>query len=345
MRSPTDQSWAVPHSTKIVQKTSTGLGGNWATEKLQRLGYYHPLGPSHLTFPKAQLEATLARLTDCLRVLSCHVQYEDDYLSASCLTMERVRFQVSFFEKDATTLILEIQRRSGDSYIFHRHYARPILAIIRFNKFPDTSQADKERISLSLDRLATSNLTVSNDDITDAIELVSKLVTSERWDACLLGMESLESLTNTLKTGYPVAIRVAREIVVSSTSEMPNKLARVMLHYLLNEKEGEVAFRALHVWANVLQLAATDSEIPLDTFCDTICPADVLLHSLMDRVEQVREHPHEATMALWGLAALHRAMPQLGSDISWQTVRDAEAVGAAQHAALERASRKVLEAR
>jgi len=337
---------SIESDSKMSDRSdSNNISGEWSTEKkLRRLGYFHPLDPSHVTFPKAQLKDILQRLTDCLRVLSCHVLYEDESLSADCLTMEHVRFQIAFFETDAATVILEVQRRAGDSYIFHHNYARPILAIIRCNNSnvqDETRRLMDQRMLLSLDQLVT--IDVTDDDISQAIELATQLVTSERVDACGLGMESLEALTDTTKTGNSVAIKVAREFVVPS-SETSNELVRVMLRYLLNEKDSETTYRALHVWANVFQLVANDVETSLDIFCDTICPAEILLRSLMSWVEEVHQSPHEATIALWGLAALCQSKPQLGSHISRHAVREAGAVGAARHAALELASRKVLEA-
>jgi len=328
-------------STMSGPPDSISTPGDWATEnKLRRLGQYHPLDPSHVTFPKAHLRDNIRRLTDCLRVLSCRVLYEDQKLSANCLTMEHVQFQITFFEKDPLTVILEVQRRAGDSYIFHHDYARPILATVRRNgKIQDEKCRLMNRsIALSMDRLVTVDVT--EDHIKQAIELATQLIISERIDACSLGMESLESLTDANKTGRSVAIKVAREFVVPSC-KTSSELVRVMLQYLLDEEESEASYRALHIWANVLQLVASDAETSLDQFCDTICPAEVLLRSLMSWVEEVHRHPHEATMALWGLAALCRCKPRLGSLISRHALRNAEEVGLARHAALELASRKV----
>ena len=116
-----------------------------------------------------------------------------------------------------------------------------------------------------------------------------------------------------------------------------------MLRYLLNENETDLTYMALKVWANVWQVAALDTETPLKSFCDVLCPADVLMRCLMSRVEHFHRQPHEATLALRGLSALCHEMPQLRTFVSWHAVEQANAVGST--AALEQAARTFLEGR
>lgn len=323
-------------------KTTIVIHGGWARDKLRKLGYYHPAQPSHETFPKSQLEEMLARLTECFRTLSCHVTYEGDGLGAECLTMEKVEFHVSFFEKDTQTVVVEVARRSGDSFVFHHDYAQPILQVIRGVSVSDNPQSmELHRTALILDRLGTS---VSDEDIAMALEMALRLVASDRFDARQLGMESLEALTDARVTGWSTASAVTRGLVMP-LDETSEKLANIMLRYLLDNQASNAGFTymALKVWSNVWQVAAMDTEAPLETFCDVLCPADVLMRCLMNHVEHFDNQPHEATLALRGLSALCREMPQLRAFVSWNAVEQANAMGST--AALEQASRTVLEAR
>lgn len=319
--------------------------GCWAKDKLRKLGFYHPLEPSHVSFPRSDLAATLERLTRCFKMLSCRVLYEDELLSAACLTMEQVEFQVSLYEsrQDQQTVLLELQRRTGDSYVFHQDYAQPILAAAQGQELSGHLPS-KRMCGISMDRLA-KHAGVSDEDVDVAIELATNLVTADRLDACRLGMESLVTLTDASKTGMSTARKVARELVMPSggTSE---KLMHAMVKYLLSTEASEdLIFHALQVWANAWQLAADDMETPLDSFCDVACDRETLLNSLMDRVENVGSEPHQATLALQGLAALCREMPHLRGSVSWRAVEQANAVGESENAALELASRKFLDAR
>jgi hypothetical protein len=320
----------------------------WATNKLCTVGYYHPIQPSHITFPKANLNDVLERLTECFRALSCKVLYEQDLLGAACQTIERVQFQVSLFEtrQDQQQILLEFQRRAGDSCVFHQLYVTPIIAFLK----GDGSDLGKRKTPACppLDQLSQHAGMVTEDDVVIAIELATSLVTADRLDACQLGMESLETLTDTSKTGWSTALAVAKALIKPEDATS-NRLAQTMLRYLLegNQGDGEdsLAFHALVVWSNAWQVGAEDRETSLDCFCDVAVPSDVLMHSLMDRVEQVHSCPHQATLALNGLNALCRGMPSLRSNVSWAAVEIARAVGSSENAALEAASIKLLNGR
>lgn len=326
---------------KKNRKVIIVVPGGWARDKLLKLSYYHPVQPSHETFPKTQLEEMLTRLTECFRALSCHVSYAKDRLGADCLTMEKVAFYVSFFEKDTQTVIVEVQRRAGDSYLFHHDYAQPILAVIRGVRASDKQQSIQRRTAAFLDRLGTS---ISEEDIGEALEMAFRLVTSDRFDARQLGMESLVALTDTKVTGWSTASAVTRGLV-TPLDETSEKLANIVLRYLLEDDNAitDLTYMALKVWSNAWQVAAVDTETPLESFCDVMCPADILMRSLMNRVEHFENQPHEATLALRGLSALCREMPQLRPFVSWHTVEQANAMGST--AALEQASRTFLEVR
>uniref|UniRef100_A0A6S8M2G0 Uncharacterized protein n=1 Tax=Amphora coffeiformis TaxID=265554 RepID=A0A6S8M2G0_9STRA len=355
-----DLSHLLPHIPSInpkplpVSKIVPTPPAGWAVDKLTRLGYYHPLEPCHVDFPKARLNDMLKQLPECLRLLSCQVSYEDRWLAAACKTMEQVEFQVSFFEdrKDTQVVFIELQRRCGDSYVFHQDYVQPILAVVqrvKHGQAVDATPTQPCRISgMDLDSLLAEHCEqATDDDVTLAIELATNLVMADRIDALRLGMESLEVLTDTSKTGMSTARKVARVLVVPA-DEASHKLVHILLRYITDESEDQeedIRFRALQVWSNTWQVAADDMECPLESFCDVFCSKDTLVRSLMSRVEHVREQPHEATLALRGLEALCRKNDDLLSEVSWPAVEQAKDLGAAENVALEQACRKFLKAR
>ena len=253
--------------------------------------------------------------------------------------MEKVEFNVSFFEKDSQMIIVEVQRRCGDSYVFHHDYARPIMAVIRGVRVNNLYRNLAWHETMLLDRVKGG---VSEQDIATAMDLAAQLVASDRLDARQLGMESLVTLTDTKVTGWSTASSVARAFIMPF-DETSNKLANIMLRYLLNESSSDLTYLALKMWSNVWQVTAADTETPLESFCDVLCPADILMRCLIHRVEEFHQHPHEATLALRGLTALCREMPQLRTFVSWHTVEQANAIGST--AALEQASRTFLEGR
>ena len=331
------------HSSRAqeqVHKPSSQYGSDWAIGKLRKLGYYHPAEPSHVCFSKSQLGRTLARLKDCLRALSCHVLYETNECGAECQTMDRIHFQITFFEKDPQTILFEIQRRAGDSFVFHCQYTRPILAAIRGSQLSSLhSQSTDCNMAVSIDHLA---IAASEEEVSEAIELAANMISTDRLDACQLGMESLAVLTDTTKTGLSTARKVAHALLMPAEGKS-SKLVQILLRYLLDRKESDLTYYALKVWSNVWQIAAGDDETHLDAFCNTVCPASTLVCSLANRIDHVHEHPHEATLALLGLSALCHEMPQLRIVVPRSCVEEAKAMGAFEHAALEQASRLYLE--
>jgi hypothetical protein len=343
--------WSLysPTLSTEIRKESKAAPTNsmgWATEKLRPLGIYHPLDPSHVSIPRAQLADALERLSDSFRRLSCHVAYEESYLSAACHTMEQVQFQVSLYEsrEDAQMIFLELQRRAGDSCIYYQEYVHPILAVVTGQSMPVPRRCSLDRLpAASLDRLAKL-AGMEEDDVDVAIELTTNLVTSDRIDARRLGLESLEVMTDLSKTGWSTASKVARSIVLPE-DETSQRLSQVMLGYLMSTDSGDLPYRALQVWSNTWQVAAEDPETALESFCERACPADILVNTLMTRVEGMQDQPHEATLALVGLTALCREMPHLRTSISRATVEHANVVGTQGHAALAQASGKFLAAR
>lgn len=332
----------VPSTTQVKELLPPKAPSSWAIDKLRRLGYYHPLDPFHLSFPKNQLNHVLGRLTDCFRAMSCRVSYEADLLSAACLTMEQVEFQVSMFidRTDAENILLEVQRRAGDSYTFHHDYAQAIRKAVQGQPVEEKTMDMDIDLGLSLEKLSQSMAT--DDDITVAIELATALVLADRLDECRLGMESLEALTDISKTGQSTARKVSRALVMPQ-DEISRKLSEAMKEFLLEKSEENLSYHALMVWSNAWQVAADDIETPVESFCPMVCEEYELMHCLMSRVEEVHRQPHEATLALKGLTALCREMPQLRTSVSWKAVEKCQLVGSAQNYALEQASRRFLE--
>lgn len=347
----------------LITEHSLSLGG-WEVAKLKKLGKYHPLELSHVSFPRAHLETVLGRLSEGLRALSCSVSHHNHGLSASCHTMERVSFQVSFYEKNPNedmgetdleltetisekngVVVMELQRLCGDSFTFHQ-YVRQILDTVEGKKNSD-QRFDMNDFSYGrfLDELVNPSNTVGIRDLEFAMKRAEKLITAHSIYDRQMGLETLQTFTDAKQTGIFVASKVSRELLMPST-ESSNKLASDMLRYLLDPTtEGVLSYAALHVWSSVFQIASNDPGTTWEAFFDALCPLDVLVGRLQWHVEQVHNHPHEATMALVALAALQKAAPhRIGPNISWCAVQQANAVGRAHHAALERASLKFMKA-
>jgi len=123
---------------KITPLSSMGknlpleTASGWKHPRLTRPSIYYPLAACHVRFHKERLNTVLDDLRQTFHRLSLQVaSYESSPIAASCWSLDQVEFRVSLWEsrEDKEVAVLEIQRRSGDAYIFSR-YARSIVALV-----------------------------------------------------------------------------------------------------------------------------------------------------------------------------------------------------------------------
>ena len=92
-----------------------------------------------------RLNAVLDDLRQTFHRLSLQVAaYESSPIAASCWSLDQVEFRVSLWEslEDKQVAVLEVQRRSGDAYIFSR-YARFIVALVNGSQSGTSSASSR----------------------------------------------------------------------------------------------------------------------------------------------------------------------------------------------------------
>jgi hypothetical protein len=210
---------------------SNDLAGNsnWVPTALRPVPAYYPLEKSSRLVEESSPEEIAARLSECLRTLSVHAIYDND--TAHLLSSENVEMQLSLWRTPATSLtpgvVVELQRRKGDSIAFHR-YSRNILdaAAMGDEEFatanPNNSAADDVLYSKRVQRLLSTELSKNHDldeheNAIIAIEIAHDLIMKDRMDARQLGMESLCLLTDPRKTGYMTSVLTSHVVLLGST--------------------------------------------------------------------------------------------------------------------------------
>jgi hypothetical protein len=202
---------------------------NWVPTALRPVPAYYPLEKSSRLVEESSPEEIAARLSECLRTLSVHAIYDND--TAHLLSSENVEMQLSLWRTPATSLtpgvVVELQRRKGDSIAFHR-YSRSILdaAVMGDEEFatanPNNSAADDVLYSKRVQRLLSTELSKNHDldeheNAIIAIEIAHDLIMKDRMDARQLGMESLCLLTDPRKTGYMTSVLTSHVVLLGST--------------------------------------------------------------------------------------------------------------------------------
>lgn len=217
---------AASRQPERVEHTSTSY---WSPIQLRPVPAFYPLEKSSRLIEDEPASAIAARISHCLRALSVQATYDNHAATASLLTAENVEMHLSLWHKLATPqnptvgVVVELQRRKGDSIAFHR-YSRSILDAavgdLDFDDLPhdlleDVMYSKKVQRLLSMELKNEHNQEHENAVI--AIEIAHGLLMKDRMDARQLGLESLCLLTDPRKTGYITAVLTSHVVLLGST--------------------------------------------------------------------------------------------------------------------------------
>jgi len=146
------------------------------------------------------------------------------------MTSEGVEMHLSLWKtmSEKAGIVVELQRRKGDSIVFHR-YSRFILdaAIGDFNTEQhlethgqdlDIVYSKKVQRLLNLDRTGWSSTAAEYENAVIAIEIAHGLLMKDRMDARQLGLESLCLLTDPKKTGITTALITSHVVLLGTAT-------------------------------------------------------------------------------------------------------------------------------
>ena len=206
------------------------LSSNWVPTALKPVPAFYPLEKSSRLIEYDSPKEIAGRLSECLRTLSVHAVYDND--QASLLTAENVEMHLSLWQTPANRVpqgvVVEIQRRKGDSIAFHRYSGAILDAAVGENVYPSEELQDDIMYSKKVQRLISMEMN-KNQDLMEhenaivAIEIAHGLLMKDRMDARQLGLESLCLLTDPKKTGYITAVLTSHVVLLGSTQgvELP----------------------------------------------------------------------------------------------------------------------------
>ncbi|GAX14141.1 hypothetical protein FisN_8Hh020 [Fistulifera solaris] len=196
---------------------------NWNPQQLRPPPAFYPLEKSTRVIEGATATEIAKRISDCLRTLSVHAQYNDEAATANLLTDENVELHLCLWQTPAEYhpqgIMVELQRRKGDSIAFHR-YSRSILdaAVMDSDYTPldDFSAAKYKKVERMLSIEMNNRDLKEQENAIIAIEIAHSLLKKDRLDATLLGLESLCLLTDPRKTGHVTAVLAAHVVLLGS---------------------------------------------------------------------------------------------------------------------------------
>lgn len=221
---------------------------NWDNFVIREIPIFYFVEPSSSVILHVSLHPpalVVQRISECLRCTSVQARYFADPAAAALLTLERVEMYLVLWLNHSNQLVVDLQRRRGDSSVFLR-YCRLILSAAQgeFNAaaheervrnaslnssrqetlksaemvlqhatttFPATMQ------SAAIDQ-ATFAATQDNEDSPNrslaVVAMVSSLISKDDSDARHLGMETACILTDPRRTGISTAVMMSRVVVL-----------------------------------------------------------------------------------------------------------------------------------
>jgi len=206
-------------------KAAGKAASNWFPTKLRPVPAFYPVEKSS-RLVEGDLKEIAARLSDCLRVLSVHAVYNNDTATASLTTPENVEMHLSLWKVSGNAgILVELQRRKGDSITFHR-YSQYILdaavEVLDIEKFERMHGGDIDFMHYKkverLLQMESKAPATEHENAVIAIEIAHSLLMKDRMDARQLGLESLCLLTDPRKTGTTTAVIASHVVLLGSAS-------------------------------------------------------------------------------------------------------------------------------
>lgn len=210
-------------------KDTTGeIQSNWSPTKLRPVPAFYPLERSS-RFVEDDLSVVVGRVSEANRLLSVHALYCDETATASLLTAENVEMHLSLWKTSGKQegIVIEIQRRNGDSIIFHR-YSRYILDAAvgeldiyehLFQNGEDLDVVYSKKVQRLLSLESSDDVGSETENAIIAIEIAHGLLMKDRMDARQLGLESLCLLTDPKKTGSTTALIASRVVLLGTAQD------------------------------------------------------------------------------------------------------------------------------
>lgn len=311
----------------------------WKVASVEALPDDFPLERTSRHIPDVDAPVVSARISDCLRECSIEAKYDDVKATAKCRAPDYVSFKIRLFggreDVEGGGIIVEVQRRKGSSHCFMKN-CRAVLSAAEGGA-PD---AIEEETLIYLKRPVSGmaclqGVKVSDDESDQAMEAPKRLFCSAKYDSHMLGMESVEKLTNPLHTAPEVVVLAAKSVVLSNdSSEIRDSISKLLQHGCLRPDEAamtgpegdndfneEMHHLALSVVLNAVRTTAENGSLAEALSQQREWFSQVLIPVLVDDIRKVEDQAHDACLAARCLNSLSKC-----SSIAKKMVFDSGAV-------------------
>lgn len=199
--------------------------------------FYPPLAPRcTVIITDSSPSVVASRISECLTKRSISVEYDEEAITATCMTADRVHFNINLYRGNravppcnpesldelpdlAHAVIVEVMRQRGSNLSFH-HLNRAILnAAMGHSTGVDTrkpfmtSPLEYRRLERSPCDEKPAKRMARTLHLPHALEQALSLLKKDRIGAQRLGMESLVNLTDCHSSGKDIAIHASMTVV------------------------------------------------------------------------------------------------------------------------------------
>eukprot|EP00536_Pseudo-nitzschia_multiseries_P001277 jgi/Psemu1/282912/fgenesh1_pg.16_\ len=212
-----------PETPKFDELSQRGV---WSPKEPRQVPAFYPLErSSRLSFD--DLITVVSRILEALRLLSIYAKFCNETASADLFTSDNVEMYLCLWKKEPNNILIEIQRRKGDSIAFHR-YSRCILDTaageLDIKKHVEENGEDLDMVYRNgVQRLVSleekRDMKTERENAIVAVEIAHGLLKKDRMDARQLGLESLCLLTDPRKTGTYTALIASRVVLLGTAQD------------------------------------------------------------------------------------------------------------------------------
>lgn len=354
------------NSFTVTQEwTSTVSAASWDVkgEDLELVPVDFPLERTHREI-RCDASEVAKRISTSLQRMSIDAEYDNEKAKAKCKTMECVKFRIRLYAggDNGQPVVVEVQRRSGSTSCFMRS-CRAVLDAAEGNEASGGPKTVKQSAKFTPRNIGAMDCLRSieipgpspQEEAAMAFDSAANLCKSNMHDSVILGLQSLCSLTDPIKTSPKVSTLVARWVLLGHESHNTRDKITAVLKLVPDEDDEELAVImeqqkhfALIVLANALDMLAKDGSLAA-AIEEHAWFETALVPALLVAVKQAGESASNAYQAARGVYCLLVTAPSsslrmMEENGGVEVLKMAHEIGLATHDLLAGEAGRCLEA-
>lgn len=328
----------------------------WDVHRVHFVPSWYYLDRNHKVVMGSNVHVIAQEIVKVNKEMSVYAKYNNAKGTALLFTSDSVEIAINLFQEKKGGIVVEVQRRAGDSVLFHRYRRCIMLASsgeLDYSQILNTLQPEFSPLP---EFVGIADKTTT-DFAKEGLTITAGLLRKEGHDALRLGMEGLGVITDLTKTGSVAALLSSRAVLMenddSSQSAIHKKVLEILQHWnteltddTLRDHITFMVNRALLVLSNSLHVMYMKGSTQELHFIYNLLRKEGILECLSNIVDDVHARPHDAMLSVKSLLILIKFSPEALHDASVDglksTVEKANQYGRQLHADLARTSGALL---